>query len=58
MNRSRYDDEFAKTFDLEFMYLVERVVGVLHADGTGLERVEAPMNVDLFGGTGGGGTKL
>ena len=51
----------AKTFDLEFMYIVERLVAILHAnpaDGnngaagaggsTGLCRQEPAMNADLL----------
>ena len=51
----RYDDQFAKTFDLTFMYLVQRVVRVLHVDGSGLQRVHAHMNADLFGAPSCGG---
>ena len=42
-----YDDEFAQTFDLEWMYKVKRVVEALHADGTGLQRVDPPLNSNL-----------
>ena len=42
---SLYDDAFAKTFDLEWMHKVGRVVAALHATGTGLQRVEPPMNM-------------
>ena len=42
-----YDDEFAKTFDLEWMYKIQRVVKALHAAGTGLQRASAPCNANL-----------
>ena len=42
---SLYDDAFAQTFDLDWMHKVGRVVAALHATGTGLQRVEPPMNM-------------
>ena len=42
-----YDDEFAKTRDLDWMHKVKRVVEALHADGMGLQRVEPPLNSNL-----------
>ena len=41
-----YDDEFAKTHDLEWMYKVKSVVEALHA-AAGLQRVEPPLNSNL-----------
>ncbi len=52
---SLYDDEFVKTFDLEFLYKVRRAVQTMHAIPE-LQRQEPPLNDDIFGpATAGGG---
>jgi len=44
-----YDDEFAKSWDLEFMYKVQRLVWTLHGDASlGLQPTEALLNSDVF----------
>ena len=43
-----YDDDYARTFDLEWMYKVGAMVDALHAEGTGLQRAEPPCNDDLL----------
>ena len=45
---SLYDDEFAKTWDLEFLYKVKRAVEAMHAVPA-LCRQEPPLNDDIFG---------
>lgn len=42
-----YDDVYARTHDLEWLYKVGAVVEALHANGGGLQRVEPPCNADL-----------
>ena len=43
-----YDDDYARTHDLEWLHKVGTVVEALHANGSGLQRVEPPCNADLF----------
>lgn len=45
---SLYDDEFVKTFDLNFLYKVKRAVQTMHAVPE-LQRQEPPLNDDIFG---------
>lgn len=47
-----YDDEFAKTFDLDFLYKVRPLVELLQAD-EGLRRKDAPLVANLFEQQGG-----
>ena len=42
-----YDDVYARTHDLEWLYKVGALVEALHANGSGLQRVEPPCNDDL-----------
>ena len=42
-----YDDEFMRTFDLDFLYAVRPLVEVIHADAE-LRRVDAALVADLF----------
>ena len=43
-----YDDEFVKTFDLEFLYKVKRAVQSMQSVPA-LSRKEPPLNDDIFG---------
>ena len=42
------DDDYARTHDLEWLHKVGTVVEALHANGSGLQRVEPPCNADLI----------
>lgn len=44
---SLYDDDFPKTFDLDFLYKVGRAVAAMHAVPE-LRRVEPKFNDDIF----------
>ena len=48
---SLYDDDFAKTWDLEMMYKVQKLVRVLHAEGSALLPGDAPVNRDVLAPT-------
>ena len=43
-----YDDDYARIHDLEWLHKVGAVVEALHANGSGLQRVEPPCNADLI----------
>lgn len=43
-----YDDEFVKTWDLDFIYKVQRAVLAIHSDPA-LQRIEPKFNDDIFG---------
>ena len=45
------DDDFAKTRDLEMMYKVQKLVRVLHVEGSALLPGDAPVNRDVLAPT-------
>jgi hypothetical protein len=52
---SMYDDAFAKSWDIPFMYKVRRAVEAIYASPMGpeLRRQEPALNADIFGARGG-----
>ena len=45
-----FDDTYAQTFDLPFLYKAKAVVESLYEADKGLRRVHAPLVDDLFAG--------